>query len=131
MANSWQHRYEPDIWIPRSDWTNVHLGSSTTKNADSNVTHNLNAPLKDLYVELVVSSTDGDNADANSRIIGISQSQGAAEGYYRGLHVMAVDNKNIKLQAGYNGILIADDNGQDIALDNEDWFYKPKVWFVG
>jgi hypothetical protein len=126
MGNSWQRRYEPDIWLPRSDWTNVHLGSSTTKNADSDVAHNLNAPLKDLYVELVISSTDGDNADANS-----FKATEMIDDTHRGYEILQVDNNNIKIQTGSGGMTYLSDAGSMTVLDNEDWFYKPKVWFVG
>ncbi len=54
-------------WINRSDWTNVHLGTDTTKDADSNLNHALSAPLSELIVKVFV-STDG--TDANSFEIG-------------------------------------------------------------
>ena len=118
--NSWQYRYDTG-WISRSDWTNVHLGSSTTKNADSNVTHNLNAPLSELLVKVFI-STDG--TDANSfEILPISDT--AAD---FGATIFQVDLNNIKVQTNGNGPIYCNDAGTNVQIDTENWYYKIKVW---
>lgn len=114
-------------WINRSDWTNVHLGSSTTKNADSDVAHNLNVSLSDMIVKVLI-STDG--TDANSfEIAGISRVQVTANVY--GFMFEEIDSNNIKIQTGTNGMMFMTDAGTHIYLDVEDWYYKIKVWKLG
>lgn len=122
--NSWQYRYDTG-WINRSDWTNVHLGSNTTKNADSNVTHNLNAPLSNLLVKVFI-STDG--VDTNSFEVHYGNDNPAA---MMGYIVYAVDNNNIKVQTGAGGISAITDAGAALNIDAEDWYYKVKVWYLG
>lgn len=126
MGNSWQYRYDTG-WINRSDWTNVHPGSDTTLNADSNVAHMLNQPLCNLLVKLFV-STDG--TDANS--FEIKQlSYNSSAGNQHGIQIYAVDNNNIKIQTAAQGILIVDDAGAAVIVDTENWYYKAKVWVLG
>ena len=120
--NSWQYRYDTG-WINRTDWTNVHLGSDTTLNTDSNVTHNLNAPLSNLLVKLFY-STDG--TDANSMEMKSVQYNSAA-----GIQIFAVDNNNIKIQASVNGFIVLDDAGASVVIDVENAYYKIKVYFLG
>lgn len=122
MGNSWQYRYDTG-WINRTDWTNVHLGSNTTLNTDSNVTHNLNAPLSNLLVKLFV-STDG--TDANSFEVKSAQYNSAA-----GMQIFAVDNNNVKIQTSANGMIYLDDAGASVVIDAENWYYKVKVWYIG
>ncbi len=121
--NSWQYRYDTG-WINRSDWTNVHLGSSTTKNTDSNVTHNLNAPLCELLVKVFI-STDG--TDANSFEPRDADSNAGS----RGWTLYAVDNNTLKVQTGSAGIGFYDDSGNFTTIDTDDWYYKVKVWYLG
>lgn len=108
-------------WINRSDWTNVHLGSDTTLNLDSNVTHSFNAPLSDLLVKVYWSS---DGTDANSMEI-IYQAD-AATNY--GYGIIVVDNNNIKVQTTTNGIAFITDAGGVDYLTNDNGYYKVKVW---
>ena len=126
MENSWQYRYDT-VWINRSDWTNVHLGSNTTLNTDSNATHNLNAPLANLLVKLFI-STDG--TDANSFEILLNDFSTAGTGYY-GVAIYQVDNNNIKVQTAIGGITLTQDDGTMVAIDTDNWYYKVKIWYLG
>ena len=109
-------------WINRSDWTNVHMGSDATKNADSDVTHGLGAPLSDLLVKVLVSS---DGADANSfEVVSASEATTA----HLGLTIEGGDNNNITVQTGTNGIMYISSNGSGQAVDIEDWYYKIIVY---
>ena len=121
MGNSWQYPYDTG-WINCSDWTNRHLGSNTTLNTDSNVTHGLNAPLSNLLVELIL-STDG--TDANSlKLLG-------NDGGYQWT-IYQIDLNNIKIQTGVNGLYqLSDATGGGVAIDTENWYYKVKVYFLG
>lgn len=125
-GNSWQYRYDTG-WINRSDWTNVHLGSDTTLNTDSNVTHNLNAPLSDLLVKVFV-STDG--TDANSMEVG-QESGGYSAGAEYGITVYQIDLNSVKVQTGAEGLVYNNDSGTAIAIDTENWYYKIKIWYLG
>ena len=125
--NSWQYRYDTG-WINRSDWTNVHLGSNTTLNTDSNVTHNLNAPLSNLLVKLFL-STDG--TDANSFEVATNIGALSDGGSVHGVTVYQVDANNIKLQTATNGLIIVQDSGAYLTVDTENWYYKIKAWYIG
>ena len=126
---SWPIEAYDTGWIPRSNWKTVQLGSSTTKNANSNVAHNLNAPLAQLLIKVLVSS---DGTDANSFEVTPSADAFYVSGnYHYGITIYQVDMNNIKLQTGINGISIVNDapyTGYIIQLDTEDWYYKVKVW---
>lgn len=117
-------------WINRTDWTNVHLGSDTTLNTDSYVTHNLNAPLSNLLVKVFI-STDG--TDANS----FEVSRGSQYDYNNssvqsyGYDLLQVDDNNILIQTGGNGLNYLSAAGLVTALDTENWYYKVKVWYIG
>lgn len=105
-------------WINRSDWTNVHLGSTTTKNVDSNVAHNLGAGLDKLLVKILI-STDG--TDANSFEVGI---QGGTSGN-SGITVFYVDDNTITVQTGSTGLTYhRNSDGNGVTIDVEDWYYK-------
>jgi hypothetical protein len=119
--NSWQYRYDTG-WINRSDWTNVHLGSDTTLNTDSNVTHNLNAPLASLLVQ-VWCSTDG--TDANAFLVH-DYSAGVV-----GAQVRQVDLNNIEVHTGAVGFYQSNGSGGVNTIDTEDYYYKVKVFFLG
>ncbi|KKL50528.1 hypothetical protein LCGC14_2304600, partial [marine sediment metagenome] len=109
-------------WINRNLWGNKHLGSSLTKNLDSNVTHNLNTPLSDLMVKLLVSPT-GVDGDSFELIVG------ADDGW--GVTVYYVDANNILVQTGVSGIIYINATGGSAGIDTEDWYYKIKVWKLG
>ena len=112
-------------WISRSDWTNVHLGTDDTKNADSNVTHNLDSPLSDVLVKVLV-STDGTDEGAFETI---SESYSANDVW--GITLYAIDDNNIKVQTGSRGFLHIGDAGSILGVDTEDWYYKIKVFKLG
>ncbi len=113
--------------INRSDWTNVHLGSDTTKNADSNVTHNLNAPLSDLLVKVLI-STDG--TDANSFEMGHAvHYDGTID---TGITIFNIDNNNIRVQTGSLGFKYnQDSNGAIVTIAAQDWYYEINIWKLG
>lgn len=116
-------------WINRSDWTNVHLGSTTTKDTDSNVVHSLNAPLSDLLVKVFI-STDG--TDANSmEVLTFSRDSDTSTPQYTGYGVYQVDANTIKVQTGSRGVAVVADNGKESIIDSEDYYYKVKVWNLG
>jgi len=115
-------------WINRSDWTNVHMGSNTTKNADSNVTHNLDTDLSRLIVKVLI-STDG--TDVNSFEINTVVIDWASAGDRPiGITVFYIDANNIILQTGANGIGYINNSGNAIIIDTEDWYYKIKVYRI-
>lgn len=124
--NSWQYRYDTG-WINRSDWTNVHLGSNTTKDTDSNVTHNLNAPLCNLLVKVFI-STDG--TDANSYEIPNTSTDAASTGRH-GWRVSQVSLNELLIQTGAQGLMDLASDGIAAVLDSEDYYYKVKVWYLG
>lgn len=104
-------------WIACSDWTNQHLGDTV----GGNVAHNLQAPLSELAVKVLI-STDG--TDNNSFDVTYSDIYTAAN---YGITIFAVDKNNIKVQTGQNGITYTNDSGQNITIDTESWYYKVKV----
>ena len=119
--NSWQYRYDTG-WINRTDWTNVHLGSNTTLNTDSNVTHNLNTTIDKLLIKVFV-STDGTDANA-FELLGFEYGNLGWMPYY-------VDANNILIQTGSSGCSYLDSAGTATILDTENWYYKIKVYFLG
>jgi len=108
-----------------ADWANVHLGTDPTDPTD-NLTHNLNAPLSELNVVLLV-STDG--TDANSFIPTRNSYTGGTAIY--GYQINAVDNNNIKIQTGTHGIKTMNDDGTVTVISNQNWYYKIKIWKLG
>ena len=124
MANSWQAPYDTG-WIARSLWANKHLGSSTTKNLDSNLTHNLNAPLSKLRI-MVLISTDG--ADGTSFEVAPSLHEAGVE---LGWVASQVDANNVIIQSGEEGALRIATNGVWNAVASDDWFYKVRVYLLG
>jgi len=60
-------------WINRNDWTNVHLGSTTSTNVDSDVEHNLNADMANLSYRLLI-STGGTDTSAFAQGFGTGDS---------------------------------------------------------
>jgi len=112
-------------WINRSDGTNVHMGSNTTKNVDSSVAHNLGANLSELIVKVFI-STDG--TDANSFEFAVN---GSYDGSLPlGITVYQVDTNNVKVQTGGNGLQWIEDAGTRNILDTEDWYYKIVVYKI-
>lgn len=113
-------------WISRSDWTNVHIGSSTTKNADSDINHALGISLLNLNVKVLI-STDGTDNNSFEIIDSDFTSAGSAQ---TGITAFQVDTNNITIQSGTDGIDYIAGNGGTVLIDSEDWFYKIKVWEI-
>lgn len=112
-------------WIARSDWTDVHLGSTATKDTDSNLTHNLNAPLHELLVRVYI-STDG--TDNNSfEVCGQAYDGGADYGWT----AYQVNENVLIIQTGDNGLLVMGTDGATVVYDDEDDYYRVKVWHLG
>ena len=108
-------------WIYRTQWSNKHLGSSTTQDVDSNVTHNLNLPLKDLNVRILFSSA---GTDATALEAVDSTATSTADGLISGQWIHAIDDNNIKIQTGtYSGARYINDSGGVTSLLNGTAFY--------
>lgn len=123
-TSGWGNKYETG-WINRSDWTNVHIGSSTTKNADSNVTHNLNAPLSNLIVKLFISPT---GADTDAFEIGVLGAMNVNIGFT----IFYVDANNILIHTSTSGCsYVQTTDGTVTTIDTENWYYKIKIWKLG
>ncbi len=106
-----------------ADWTNVHLGNDPTDRTD-NLTHNLNAPLSDLLVK-VLFSTNG--TDANSFEMWAGMLLNAASNRF-GITIFQADSNNIIVQTAGDGIAFIDGSGLVGIVDDENWYYKIKVW---
>ena len=107
-----------------ADWTNVHLGNDPTDPTD-NLTHNLDAPLSELIVKVLI-STDG--TDANSFEVYAGNDNVADRGYT----IFEVDTNNIIIQTGAQGLSYpADADGVTSGISANDWYYKIKVWKLG
>ena len=107
-------------WINRSDWTNVHLGTDTTKDTDSDVTHALNAPLGELDVHVLV-STDGTDANAFEMWAGMMLNTVSNR---FGITIFQIDDNNIQIQTAGDGIAYINGAGVFVAIDSENWWYK-------
>ena len=113
-------------WINRSDWTNVHLGSTTTKNVDSNVTHNLDAKLSEVLVKVLI-STDG--TDDNSFEIPSHSHDSAGSSLETGFTVYQISANAIVVQTGEHGIdYCINSDGSTNIIDTEDYYYKIKIF---
>jgi len=107
-------------WISRSDWTNAHLGSDTTKNVDSNMNHHMVQPLINLLVKVSISP---DGTDNNSMEV-LNTGKHPRGGYT----LYQVNLGNIRIQTNDNGIPITADDGSVTFIDTEDWYYRIKVY---
>ncbi len=114
--NSALSSYDTD-WINRSDYTNVHMGSNTTKNVDSNVTHNLGTNLYGLRVRAFI-STDGTDNNSFELLLVITGTGQVGHG------INQVDTDNIIFQTGSNGLIYMDGTGTGQFLNTQDWYYK-------
>jgi len=109
-------------WINTDDWTNRHLGTTAApKNTDSNVVHNLNVPLRKLKVRILI-STNGTDATSFERA-GTDYSSSTLD-QSLGLSVYHVDNNNIKVQTGAEGVGVTADDGTINNINTEDWYYN-------
>jgi hypothetical protein len=120
-------KYYDTGWINRSDWTNQHLGSDTSKNTDSNVSHGLNSNLSYITVKVLISS---DGTDANAIEIPNSFYSYADDPTYRdlGVTVYQVDNDNVLVQTGFSGLAYLDSSGGEAIVTTQDWYYKVVVF---
>lgn len=105
-------------WVNCSDWTDQHLGDTV----GSNVNHALGYNLRELLVQVFI-STDG--TDNNSFQIDHSTGGTASAAEIRGINIYQVDTNNITVQTGANGIRqILDAAGATNAIDTENWYYR-------
>jgi len=106
-------------WINRSDWTNVHLGSNTALNVDSNFTHNFDVEMGSIETYIFISSTA--SFDSTTYLLSIFVEATVNSG----MQVYYIDTNNIKFQTGSIGIYLLDDSGASSnILDTENWYYK-------
>ena len=112
-------------WLPRSDATNVHLGTAGTKNVDSNCEHGLGLPLEHLDV-LVYATTDVTDplakwllAPANVALDFLT----AVERDY-GVQINEVSENAIRVQTGLDGVPGIDNGGNLFVWDTEDFWYR-------
>ena len=101
-------------WVANSDWTNQHLGDTP----GSSVVHNLSTNLRDLNVQIML-STDG--TDDNSWMIVDYE---AASAVFYGITIYQTDSDTIIVQTGLNGIVFLDANGVGDAADTDSWYYR-------
>jgi hypothetical protein len=120
ITNLSAERYETG-WINRSDWTNVHLGSDTTKDTDSNIIHNLNKDITRLNVKVFISET-GSFSDCFKMPTGAAQWDTVTED--RGTTIYQVDKNTLTLQTALNGIVWTKSDGTSDLLRAQDWYYK-------
>ena len=109
-------------WIPRSDWTNVHLGNGAAKNVDSLMVHGLNLPMAYLHVRVLVDA-DGTDGAANEMLAG-SRDQAVASDESIGLRASQNGPDAVELQTGVQGMFRLDSAGLVSLMDTEDWFYR-------
>ncbi len=115
IASEWiilakKQSYET-AYININDWTNAELA----------VAHNLNIPLSNLIIQLVI-STDGTDANSFMIIDNVRIVQSGDNVY--GLSIFQVDLNNIKIQTATNGIRYIADDGTQIVIAVQNWHYK-------
>ncbi|KKM99185.1 hypothetical protein LCGC14_1150500, partial [marine sediment metagenome] len=113
-------------WINRSDWTNVHLGSTITKDTDSNLVHNLNAPLSDLMVKVLISTDGTDNNSFEAKYVNVVPANVSDLGF--GILLSQVDSNTLLLQTGAIGVQTLTVGGAYTTINIEDYYYKIKVY---
>lgn len=104
-------------WVANSDWTQTTLGDTP----GGNVTHNLNAPLSEIEVRLLI-STDGTDTNSFEPYLALGN---VAE--TTGVSFYAVDNNTISVPTGLNGIRFCHSAGILLQLDTESWYYQVVV----
>ena len=103
-------------WQANSDWTNQHLGTIS----GGNLVHNLNAPLEDLMVKVMISGLEVFE-------VGHDTLEGTTALQY-GITIHKVDNDNLIVQTATNGVTFIQNSGAILNLDTESWYYKVKVF---
>jgi hypothetical protein len=118
-------------WIERSIWNSAQLGSNTTLNVNSNLTHNLGANITDLEVRVFLATdASGSNAQEMVRVWGedVNTSASASSGW----NAVYVDSNNIIIQVGIEGMhRIATTGLKGILLrlsTTPSFYYKVKVY---
>lgn len=99
----------------------VNEPAGTAKNQDQNVCHELGLNLNQIRVE-VYFSTDGTENNSRSFIYYSYYTASAV-----GIVPYQTDINNIKLQTGDAGVATLDDNGNTVAIDTEDYYYRTKI----
>ncbi len=95
---------------------NVNVATST-KNKDSNITHNFIKNISEVDVELYYSS---DGTENNSKMIRVTGNYVSAYGH----ELWQVDTSNMKIHTGSGGIIEMNDSGAFNVIDAEDTYYK-------
>jgi hypothetical protein len=127
IINTFQASYATngDGWINRTSWTGGNPGSNTTLNADSNINHNLNAPISKLKITAYISVT-GSESDAKV----YTYSGGEDGGSFLGLQFFPVDNNNNLWQTATSGMTEFLSGGGRQTINTENWYYKVVVFRV-
>ena len=104
-------------WVACSVWTNQHLGDTV----GGDINHKLELPLKDLNVRIFISE---DGTDEKSFEVKDTAIRDASSGQY-GITIFCVDNNNIRVQTGPQGLIYnIDSTGVTGIIDVESWYYK-------
>lgn len=106
---------------------NVNV-STSTKNADTNITHNFGVAGTNLLCDIwIYAGATGDDATAKKACDQYSLSDGSTFGG----HVWNIDTNSIKIQTGGAGILLLNDDSTFLTIDAEDYSYKVIVkWII-
>lgn len=113
LSNAYNGYYNTPGWISNSDWTNWQLA----------VTHNLNADIEDLNVDLFLSpNSDGSSA----RLITFHGADSATD---KGVQIYGNNSNNINLESGSAGIvtIVTPGTGNFDTLTTQTWYYKVVV----
>lgn len=100
----------------------VALVNVSTKNVDSDITHNLGVDIDKLRIQFVL-STQTTGTGATSMLVAL----GTGNYNNRGLMVYEVDTNSFTLQTGTSGFQIQDAGGGDTIIDTEDYSFKVMV----
>jgi hypothetical protein len=104
------HRSYNTGWITRSDFTNVNMGSSTSKDADSNLNHNLNTSVENLAVKMFIGTSA--SFPASFELMYHIWVDSGSNNY--GVDIIPVDNNNVKVQTTGSGVHYVNDVGASV-----------------
>jgi hypothetical protein len=99
---------------------NVNV-STSTKNADTNITHNFGVSANYLTTELWIYAGTTWSDDASKRC---GDQYSLSDGTTIGVHIWGVDTNSIKIQSGGGGVLWFNDDSTFLTIDSEDYSYK-------
>ncbi len=105
-------------WVSNNDWSNQHLGTAPA----GNVVHNLNAPLSNLTVRVLI-STDGTDDNSFEVLYAPYDNVASADRSY-GIQVNQVDTNNLIVQTGANGLFAIDTDGTRRFMISDADYYK-------